>query len=120
MRIGSHQPAAGAGLYDRIYELVDQIPPGQVATYGQLAELVGRCTPRMVGYAMAATPTWRKIPWQRVINSQGRVSPRRHSAGHLDQRQLLETEGIVFDSRERIDLDRFGWRGPQKPRQPGK
>jgi len=100
------------GLHDRIYDLVDLIPRGRVATDGQLAALVGDCTPRMAGYAMAALPRFAPVPWQRVINSQGRVSARRAGDGHDEQRRLLEREGVAFDARGRIDLERFGWRGP--------
>ena len=113
MPVTSQRPQEGSGLYDRIYDLVDRIPRGRVASYGQLAALVGRCTPRMVGYAMAALPPYRKSPWHRVINSRGEVSTRRCGDGHLDQRALLEAEGVTFDARGRIDLEKHGWRGPQ-------
>ncbi len=96
-------------LYRRIYALVQQIPPGRVASYGQLARLVG-CSARTVGFAMAALPAGSAVPWQRVINSQGKVSPRRDGEGNLLQRDLLEAEGVRFDRSERIDLQRFGWR----------
>ncbi len=96
-------------VYQRIYNLVQQIPPGRVATYGQIARLVGRCTARMVGYAMAATPANRSIPWQRVINAQGKISTHGDGFGTSMQRTLLEDEGVEFDSQGRIDLDTFGW-----------
>ncbi len=96
-------------LYQRIYAIVRQIPSGKVATYGQIARIVGGCTPRMVGYAMSATPTGSDIPWQRVINAQGKVSPHGDGFGTEMQRALLMEEGIVFDSQGRVDFDRFGW-----------
>ena len=96
-------------LYQRIYAIVRQIPPGKVATYGQIARIVGGCTPRMVGYAMSATPTGSAIPWQRVINAQGKVSPHGDGFGTEMQRALLLEEGIAFDSQGRVDFDRFGW-----------
>ncbi|HQN04827.1 MAG TPA: MGMT family protein [Anaerolineaceae bacterium] len=96
-------------LYQRIYAIVRQIPAGKVATYGQIAKIVGGCTPRMVGYAMSATPTGSDIPWQRVINAQGKVSPHGDGFGTEMQRALLMEEGIAFDSQERVDFDRFGW-----------
>ena len=104
-------------VYDQIYAMVKRIPLGRVATYGQIARLVGGCTPRMVGYAMAALSEDRDVPWQRVVNSEGKVSPR--SSGHGDsiQQSLLEDEGIPFDRRGKIDLARYQWAGPkQKPR----
>ena len=99
---------AGEGLYQRIYDMVRRIPPGKVTTYGRVAELVGGCTARMVGYAMAALKSGQAldVPWQRVINAQGKVSTGRH------QQQLLEQEGIVFNAKGSTDLRRFGWQGP--------
>jgi methylated-DNA-protein-cysteine methyltransferase-like protein len=95
-------------LYQRIYALVRQVPPGSVTTYGVLAQQAG-CTARTVGFAMAALPSGHDVPWHRVINSQGRVSPRADGDGSLIQQLLLEAEGVHFDDRERIDLERFGW-----------
>jgi methylated-DNA-protein-cysteine methyltransferase-like protein len=101
-----HNPVSP--LYSRVYALVRLIPPGRVTTYGRIARHVG-CTARTVGFAMAALPTGHDLPWQRVINSQGKVSPRRNGDGELIQRQLLEAEGVRFDARERVDLVRYGW-----------
>ena len=99
-----------SGVYALIYEIVRDIPPGRVATYGQIAGFLDGCTARMVGYAMAALPAGSDVPWQRVINSRGSVSPRRRGDGHGRQRKLLEAEGIVFDPRGRVDLNEYGWR----------
>ncbi len=101
-----------APTYDRIYAVVRKIPAGKVATYGQIATMVGRCTPRMVGYAMAALPFETDVPWQRVINRQGKVSPRTSGHGSSHQQQFLEAEGVTFDEDQRIDLEKFGWQGP--------
>ena len=101
-----------ASPYERIYALVAQIPAGRVATYGQLARMAGRCTPRMVGYAMAALPGGRGLPWHRVINSQGRCAPRRDGGGAVEQEDLLRAEGLPFDRRGRVDLARVVWEGP--------
>jgi len=98
--------------YDQVYELVRLVPPGQVATYGQIAAYVDRCTPRMVGYAMAATPSGRDIPWHRVINSQGRVSVRANGDRDMMQQLLLEAEGIFFNKNGKVDLNTVGWKGP--------
>lgn len=97
--------------YEQIYALVRQIPPGKVATYGQVAALVGGCSARMVGYAMAALPENSDVPWQRVINHKGKISPHGFGYGSLLQRQLLEAEGVRFDAQGRIDLREFGWLG---------
>lgn len=102
-----------ASLYERIYAVTRQIPPGIVSTYGQIATIVGRdCTARQVGYAMAALKAGdESVPWQRVINSQGEISLRPGQGG-VRQRQLLEAEGVEFDAQGRTDFNRFGWKGP--------
>ena len=99
-------------LYDNIYAVARRIPKGKVATYGQIAAIVGRCTPRQVGYAMAAVPCGSGVPWQRVINARGMVSERAAGDGGEVQRALLEAEGVQFDETGRVDLSVFGWRGP--------
>jgi len=100
-----------ASVYERIYAIAGQIPSGRLASYGQIAAIEGHCTARMVGYAMAAVGD-RPVPWQRVINSRGTVSERRHGGGTGRQRRLLEGEGVVFDRRGRVDFSLFGWAGP--------
>ena len=73
----SETPKPGAGSHARIHAVVRRIPRGRVATYGQVAELAGLPgQARLVGYAMAALPAESAIPWHRVINAAGRVSPR--------------------------------------------
>lgn len=101
--------------YQRIYAIVRQIPPGQVATYGQVAELVGLVgKPRLVGYALYRVDmTTDDVPWQRVINAKGEVSqsPLRNGTDYI-QRAMLEDEGIEFDSQGRIDLSQYKWHPP--------
>lgn len=96
-------------LYQQIYAVVRQIPPGKVATYGQVARITGGCTARMVGYAMAALPEGSDVPWQRVINYKGKISPHGFGYGSAMQRLLLEEEGVVFDNADCIDFNVFGW-----------
>jgi methylated-DNA-protein-cysteine methyltransferase-like protein len=110
-RNGSGERPRGR-LYDRIYDVARQIPRGRVATYGQIAAIVGRCTPRQVGYAMAAVPYGADVPWHRVINARGMVSERSAGEGSSVQRALLEAEGVRFDERGRVDLSDVGWKGP--------
>lgn len=105
-------------LYEQIYEVVRQVPPGKVATYGQIAKIVGYCTPRMVGYAMAALPHGMEVPWQRVINHKGEISTRSRGDGALRQRRLLRAEGIRFDRKGRINLKKVRWPGPNEPDSP--
>ncbi|MFO0115019.1 MAG: MGMT family protein, partial [Betaproteobacteria bacterium] len=91
-----------------LYQLVRRIPKGEVATYGQLAKLIGKPRhARHVGNALANTPENMKIPWHRVVNAQGRISLRRTNwqNGSDDlQRILLEAEGVVFDDSGKIRL----------------
>jgi methylated-DNA-protein-cysteine methyltransferase related protein len=104
----------------RVWEIVRQIPSGRVTTYGQIAAMIPppqdtdaskykAFGPRWVGGAMAASPEG--VPWQRVINSQGKISLGRGEAAQI-QRTLLEEEGVQFDERDRVDLSRYGWSGP--------
>lgn len=106
-----------AGDYERIYAVVRRIPRGRVATYGQVATLAGLPGhARQAGYALAALPEGTAAPWHRVVNARGEISARRPaSGGAITQRILLEQEGVEFDARGRISLDRFGWR-PRKSR----
>lgn len=102
-------------LYMRVYEVVAQIPVGKVATYGQVAQIVGPpCTARRVGWALRALPRGLQVPWQRVINSRGTISTKYREEGARLQRQLLEQEGIHFDTADRTDLRRFQWEGPSR------
>lgn len=99
--------------YQRINQMVRQIPPGKVATYGQIATLVGDCTARMVGYAMASLPSGSDVPWQRVINSQGKVSPRGDLGGGADfQVARLAEEGVYFSAAGKVDWAKVRWQGP--------
>lgn len=97
--------------YQAYYEVIRRIPRGRVATYGTVAREAGSPgRARQVGYALAALPDGHDVPWQRVVNARGEVSPRSAALGYERlQRTLLEAEGVEFDARGRIDLDRFGW-----------
>lgn len=113
------RPGSGAGepvsVRARIYEVVRRIPKGKVATYGQVATLAGmRGHARQVGYALHALPEGSNVPWHRVINARGEISPRGIPGSDDSQRRRLEAEGVVFDSA-RIDLSRFRWRARPAP-----
>jgi len=108
--------AAKAGIRERIYAVVRRIPRGRVASYGQVARLAGLPGhARQVGYALHALPEDSGIPWHRVINAQGRTSPRFEPGWDDVQRQLLEREGVRFDASGRTTLERYQWR-PRPPR----
>lgn len=97
--------------FPAIYELVKEIPEGQVASYGMVASLIPGATARIVGYAMAATPQGEGIPWQRVINSAGKISDRE---GATRQRQRLEEEGVSFSKAGKVNWKAHGWQGPSE------
>ena len=109
-------------FFELVWEIVRQIPAGRVSTYGRIAAYLpppkGMSEPayqvrgpRLVGGAMAACPA--NVPWQRVINAQGKVSLRQGEGGE-NQRVLLEGEGVEFDNKDRIDLATYLWDGPSR------
>ncbi|MCK4671415.1 MAG: MGMT family protein [Candidatus Aegiribacteria sp.] len=100
-------------MYARIYNIVRMIPPGKVATYGQVSRIAGRCSARNVGYAMSSVPFGSDIPWHRVINSRGMISIRSYGEECYAQHQLLEGEGVLFSEKGRVNLDIYGWEGPE-------
>ena len=97
-------------LHERIFEMVEAIPLGKVATYGQIGNMVGGCSGQLVGFALASLRYrgGRSVPWQRVINRQGKISLTGPDAAL--QRALLEEEGVRFDVEDAVDLDDFGWK----------
>jgi methylated-DNA-protein-cysteine methyltransferase-like protein len=96
----------------QVYAVVSRIPAGRVATYGQvarLAEIPGHA--RLVGYALSALPEGSCVPWHRVVNAKGEISPRGNGLGH-DRLQalLLRREGVRIDRNGKISLAAFRWR----------
>ena len=98
--------------FEKVYRIVRLVPSGKVTSYGAVARMLGNPRgARTVGWALHSIPEDSDVPWQRVINSKGRISTscREHGSGH--QRDLLEAEGVEFDERGYVDWDRFGWEG---------
>jgi methylated-DNA-protein-cysteine methyltransferase-like protein len=94
-----------------VWKLVRKIPRGRVASYGQLATMLGKPRKaRHVGYALHRTPDEMVLPWHRVINAQGKISFSAESQAYLLQKAMLEAEEITFENGDRIDFDRYGWR----------
>ena len=99
-------------FFEQVYQVVRHIPPGKVATYGQVAHILGRPRgARTVGWALHSMPKGSDVPWQRVINARGVITLDAQGPGGAIQRALLEAEGIVFDEQGRIDLEVYGWAG---------
>ena len=95
--------------FEKIYEVVKNIPKGKVATYGQVAFLAGNPRwSRVVGYALHNNPEPFVIPCHRVVNREGRLAPAFAFGGAAVQRDLLESEGIVFEPDGSIDLEKYG------------
>ncbi|MBQ5672129.1 MAG: MGMT family protein [Oscillospiraceae bacterium] len=96
-------------MRNRVYAFVKEIPKGRVATYGQIAAHLGnRNLSRAVGNALHHNPNPKEIPCHRVVNAKGEVSQAFAFGGAAAQRQLLEQEGIVFESDGKIDLKKYG------------
>jgi methylated-DNA-protein-cysteine methyltransferase-like protein len=98
-------------IYDEVYQIVCLIPKGRIATYGQIARLIGRPrNARQVGYALSALPDKNNIPWHRVMNSRGEISTRRFKDYENYQQILLEDEGVEFEISGRVNLNVYQWK----------
>lgn len=111
----SEEPrVVGPGWHAKVFAMVRRVPAGHVATYGQIATMLG--SPRVarhVGFALAGS--WRAeetapVPWHRIVNSRGGISTRDDASPGPDQRSLLEDEGVEFKANGTIDLKRYRWR----------
>lgn len=96
--------------FERIYDIVNQIPEGKVASYGQVAGLAGnRRWARVVGYALHAIPKDSAVPWHRVVKKDGDVFAGAQSTGGKYQTELLRNEGIEFVDGH-VDMKRYQWK----------
>jgi methylated-DNA-protein-cysteine methyltransferase-like protein len=111
-RVHGDVPPQAAGAFEEVYALVRSIPRGRVMTYGQIAtELANRLSPRAVGWALHGCPG--DVPWQRVVNAQGRCSTDRlHDVPPGFQQALLSGEGVAFDDTGRLELETYRWHPP--------
>ena len=92
-------------LIYEILSVVEEIPEGKVATYGQIARLIGRDkNARLVGRVLSMSQYYGKYPCYRVVNHTGRLAP-----GWREQRTLLESEGVFMRDEDHVDLKRFQW-----------
>ncbi|MEA1994498.1 MAG: MGMT family protein [Euryarchaeota archaeon] len=93
----------------RVREIIAQIPPGKIATYGQIAASAGNPrASRQVAWILSSSSRKYDLPWHRVVNRKGKVSLPR-GAGYEEQRALLEKEGVIFDENDTIDFKQYGW-----------
>jgi len=117
-------PPNQQAYYAQVWDLVRQVPEGKVVSYGQIAlmlpppmgvefEAYKAFGPRWVGGAMANCPD--DVPWQRVINSKGKISQR---PGAQKQKELLIAEGVFFNEKGRVDFKKYGWKGPNEGDEP--
>jgi methylated-DNA-protein-cysteine methyltransferase-like protein len=90
--------------------IVSQIPAGKVMTYGQVAQCIGQGTARLVGMALSSLPTGSSIPWHRVVNAKGGISPRANPQSSLEQIQRLLDEGIQFNGNQELDLNSYRYK----------
>jgi len=103
-------------FYEQVYAVVRRIPRGRVTSYGRVAQMLGAPNAaRAVGYALRAlkdkSDEYADVPWQRVVNSQGRISIVNREHGAQRQAELLRAEGVDVSQDLRINLDRFLWSG---------
>ncbi len=102
-----------AGFAEAVRRLVSMIPPGQVASYGQIAAYIGHPrNARVVGWVLHDLPANSNVPWHRVVNKVGRITTTCLTHPANLQRLMLEEEGIEVDDQDCIDMARYRWLGP--------
>ena len=105
-------------FYEQVYAVVRRIPRGKVSSYGRIAAMLGRPhAARAVGYALNALrdkqgdPAYQNVHWQRVVNSQGRISIGSRDVTANRQAVLLREEGVEVNDQLKINLDVYLWEG---------
>ncbi len=98
------------GFFEKVYEVVRQIPSGRVTSYGAIAKHLGAAkSARMVGWAMNAASKMEDVPAHRVVNRNGLLSGKHHFHGTYVMQQLLEEEGIKVKEDKIVDFDSLFW-----------
>ncbi|MCY3781976.1 MAG: MGMT family protein [Chloroflexi bacterium] len=116
-------PPNAKSFFEKVWDIVLQIPAGRVSSYGQIASMIPpdesmepsrmrSLAPRWVGTALRKTPRGKSIPWHRVINSQGTISFPAGSPHAEEQQRRLEQEGVVFESQGKVNFRLYAWDGP--------
>lgn len=107
---GSSSRSSDKGFQARVYEMVEQIPPGMVSTYGRIARLIGEPRKsRFVGFALHSNPRPGEIPCHRVVFANGALAPGFAFGGEEAQRALLAEEGVIFRDDGMVDLEQCCW-----------
>jgi len=97
-------------FYEKVYQIVQMIPAGRVASYGQIALLAGNPkASRAVGYALHVNPLPGVIPCHRVVNREGRLAPGFAFGGQGEQKKLLEAEGVDVDDNGYVNMRLYAW-----------
>jgi methylated-DNA-protein-cysteine methyltransferase-like protein len=95
-------------MFEKVYKIVREIPKRKVATYGQIAELVGTKDARKVGWALHGN-TYPETPCHRVVNKDGKVATNYAFEGWEEQKRKLLSEGVEFKDEMHVDLERHLW-----------
>jgi len=96
------------GLFEQVYKVIRTIPKGKVATYGQVAKMVGTRDARKVGWALHANPD-PSCPCHRVVSKDGKLASNFAFDGPKEQKRRLESEGVLFKDKDHVDLEKFTW-----------
>lgn len=97
-------------FFERVYEIVRQIPEGKVTSYGAIAKAIGAArSARMVGWAMNASHNLEDVPAHRVVNRNGMLTGKHHFDGTNLMQQLLENEGIKVVDNQIVDFNTHFW-----------
>lgn len=99
------------GFFEKVYQIVETIPSGKVATYGQIAKLAGNARmARQVGWALHVNPRPGEIPCHRVVNKEGKITAAFAFGGSVAQRNLLLAEGVCFVDENTVNLQQHLWK----------
>lgn len=108
------QKGKNQDFFDKVYEVVAEIPYGKVTTYGAIAEACGlKSSARTVGWALNGIKE-SGLPCHRVVNRYGALTGKYHFGDPRLMQDLLESEGVEFDENNCVKLDQFLWTPPQK------
>lgn len=98
-----------ASPFRRVWQVVEAIPEGRVASYGQVAKLAGlNGGARRVGGALAKAPDRNRLPWHRILKADGKIALPAGSAGRREQIRRLKNEGVAV-ANDRVDMNKFQW-----------